>query len=169
MRRLTISFATAMTVLALTATVAMAAITFHNGPTLTWNEDGTATASGDMSGLGNRPASATLTVSSFATYTCENPGGNTAPGQKSVAVFGSPGTQTLSTDKNGRAVLNVTAGAPAPAATVSGKDAGCPNGRWTGINPVLTGPTTARLEIRQGGTTIFCATYTEGSSVGTPC
>lgn len=169
MRRLVVSSVAAMAVLALTATIVMAAITWHSGPTLTWNADGSASATGDLSGLGNRPATASLQVTSFATYTCQNNGGNTAPGQNSVEVFGSLGSQTLSTDKNGRATLNVSADAPDPAATVGGKVAGCPNGKWTGVNPQLTGPTTARLEITQGGQTIFCQVYTEGSSDGTAC
>jgi len=169
MRRLVVSFAAAMAVLAMTAAIVMAAITWHSGPTLTWNSDGSASATGNLSGLGNRPATASLTVSSFATYTCQNNGGNTAPGQNSVEVFGSTGSQTLSSDKNGRATLNVSAGAPDPAETVGGKVAGCPNGKWTGVNPQLTGPTTARLEITQGGQTIFCQVYTEGSSEGTAC
>jgi hypothetical protein len=168
MRRLAISVLTAVAVLA-TATVAMAAITFHSGPTLTWNSDLSASASGNMSGLGNQPATATLAVESFATYTCENKGGNTAPGQTSVAVFGSPGSQTLSTTKNGRATLNVSAAAPAPAATVTGNEAGCPNGNWRGVDPQLTGPTTARLEITQGGDVIYCATFTHPSTTGTAC
>jgi hypothetical protein len=168
MRRLAISFLTALTVLALTATVAMAAITWHSGPTLVW--DGTsATATGDLSGLGNQPATAELTITSFVTYTCQNNGGNVAPGQNSVEVFGSPGVQSLSTDKNGRATLDVSASAGTAATTVGGKTAGCPNGKWTGVNPQSTGPAEATLIITQGGKTIFCATYTEGSSTGTPC
>jgi hypothetical protein len=169
MRRLVASFAAAMAVLALTATIVMAAITWHSGPTLTWNADGSASATGNLSGLGNQHATASLTVTSHATYTCQNNGGQTAPGQNSVEVFGSTGSQSLTPDKNGRATLNVSAGAPDPADTVGGKEAGCPNGKWTGVNPQLTGPTTARLEITQGGQPIFCQVYTEGSSDGTAC
>lgn len=158
-RALNISLAV-LALLAITTATALGAITFHSGPTVVWNSDGSATATGDLSGLGNTPATATLAITSFATYTCQNPGGNTAPGQKSVAVFGSPSSQTLSTDKNGRATLDVTAAAPVPAETVSGKAAGCPNGRWTGINPVLTGPATATLTITQRGKIIFQQDYT---------
>jgi hypothetical protein len=160
MRRTLTVFLVALALLAITTSTALAAITFHSGPTLTWNGDGSATATGDLSGLGNQPATATLVITSFATYTCQNNGGNTAPGQNSVEVFGSPGSQQLSTDKNGRATLAVTAAAPAPATTVGGKEAGCPNGKWTGVDPVLTGPTTATLTIVQGGKTIFQASYT---------
>lgn len=158
-RALSITLAV-IALMAVTTAIALGAITFHSGPTLTWTDDGSATATGDLSGLGNQPATATLTVESFATYTCENNGGNTAPGQNSVEVFGSPGTQALSTAKDGRATLDVTAAAPAPAETVSGKEAGCPNGNWTGVDPVLTGPTTATLTITQAGKIIFQDTYT---------
>ena len=54
----------------------------------------------------------------------------------------------------------MTAAAPAPATTVGGREAGCPNGKWTGVDPVLTGPTTATLTIVQGGQTIFQQSYT---------
>ena len=64
------------------------------------------------------------------------------------------------TAKNGRATLDVTAAAPVPADTVSGKAAGCPNGNWTGVNPVLTGPATATLTITQRGKIIFQQDYT---------
>ena len=91
MRRALTVFLAALALLAITTSTALAAITFHSGPTLTWNADGSATATGDLSGLGNQPATATLVITSFATYTCQNNGGNTAPGQNSVEVFGSPG------------------------------------------------------------------------------
>jgi hypothetical protein len=141
--------------LAITTSIALAAITWHSGPTLTWNLDGSATATGNLSGLGNTPATAYLTVSSFVKYTCENHGGNVAPGQTSVEVFGAPASQQLSTTKNGRATLSVTAYPGTPADTVSGSVAGCPNGNWTGVNPVATGSPTAHLEIWQGGVLIY--------------
>ncbi|MBA3687759.1 MAG: hypothetical protein H0W81_02810 [Chloroflexi bacterium] len=90
-------------------------------------------------------------------YTCQNPGGNVAPGQKGVPVT-SEGSQQLSTTKNGRATLNVTAGPLVPDETVGGKTAGCPNGKWTGINPVLNGPISATLTIVQGGHVIYTET-----------
>jgi hypothetical protein len=158
-------------VVALVATLALAstalgAITFHSGPTLTWNGDGSATASGDLSGLGNSPATATLQITTSYTYTCQNHGGNVAPGQNSVEVFGAPGTQPLdNTDHNGRATLLVTAYPGTPQATVGGKAAGCPNGKWTGINPVQTGAATAVLTITQGAKTIYSATFTYPSTV----
>jgi hypothetical protein len=148
--------------LAITTTIAMAAVTFHAGPTLVWNSDGSATATGDVSGLGNTPATATLRITTSYTYTCQNKGGNVAPGQTSVTVFGTPGTQLLdNTDHNGRATLSVTAYPGTPATTVSGTAAGCPNGNWKGVNPVPTGPASALLTITQGGVVIYSQTFTQ--------
>ena len=58
-RALTISLAV-LALLAITTATALGAITFHSGPTVVWNADGSATATGDLSGLGNTPATATL-------------------------------------------------------------------------------------------------------------
>jgi hypothetical protein len=74
----------------------------------------------------------------------------------------SPGGSTccrgaLSTDKNGRATLDLTAPAIAPDATVNGKTAGCPNGRWTGIDPVIS-EQSATLTITQRGQVIYTQT-----------
>ena len=148
---------------AVTTTVALAAITFHSGPTVVFNADGSATATGNLSGLGNTPATATLQVTTSFRYTCQNKGGNVAPGQTSVEVIGAPGEQELSsTAKNGRADLAVTAPAATPAPTVSGNAAGCPNGNWTGVSPQQFGPSSATLTITQGGQIIFGpATFTE--------
>ena len=144
------------------AGTALAAITFHSGPSLVWNSGGSATATGNLSGLGNIPATATLQISDTYKYTCRNKGGNVAPGQTSIATFGTPGTQLLgSTDKNGRSDLSVTAFPGTPAATISGKDAGCPNGNWTGFMPVNVGPTTATLTITQNGVVLFSQIFTK--------
>jgi hypothetical protein len=148
--------ATVIAALAISTSLALAAITWHSGPTLTWNADGSATATGNLSGLGNTPATAYLQITSSFTYTCQNKGGNVAPGQNSVEVIGAPGEQLLdTTSKNGRSDLNVTAYPGVPDETVSGRTAGCPNGNWTGINPVATGPATAHLTIYQGGVLIY--------------
>lgn len=146
--------------LAITTSVAMAAITFHSGPTVTWNADGSATATGNLSGLGNTPATAYLQITTSFTYTCQNKGGNVAPGQTSVEVIGAPGSQELDgTDHNGRASLSVTAYPGTPASEISGTAAGCPNGNWKGVNPVATGPATATLWIEQGGVIIYGPAY----------
>jgi hypothetical protein len=159
-RRIFTILGSVIAMLALTTTVALGAITFHEGPEFTFNGDGSVTVTADLSGLGNQPATATITQNATATYTCENPGGNLAPGQKGVAVS-STASEPISTEKNGRATIDLTAGALVPDETVSGKDAGCPNGRWTGIDPVLSGDTTATLTIIQGGKVIYSETITK--------
>jgi len=144
--------------LAMTATTALAAVVFHSGPTFTVNNNGTVTVTADMSGLGNDPATAFLTQTVVAQYTCVNKGGNVAPGQQGIAFTSPPASQDLSTTKNGRAQLNLTAAAVTPASQVSGRDAGCPNGNWTGVNPVIISRS-ATLTIVQGGEQIFSQTY----------
>lgn len=164
MRRALTIFLAVFALMAITTATALAAITFHSGPTVTWNDDGSATATGNLSGLGNEPATATLTITQSFSYTCVNKGGNTAPGQNQVTTVGAPGTQELgSTSKNGRSNLSVTAFPGSPAETISGNAAGCPNGNWTGVNPVATGPATATLTITQGGVVIYQETFTEPS------
>lgn len=159
MRRTLSILGLVLALFAFTTTAALAAITFHSGPNFAFNNDGSVTVTADLSGLGNQPATATVTQSAVATYTCQNPGGNVAPGQNGVPVTSSA-SGPISTDKNGRATINLTAGALDPADTVSGRVAGCPNGKWTGINPVLSGPTTATLTIVQGGQVIYTQTIT---------
>lgn len=141
---------------ALTATIALGAVTFHSGPDFTVNADGTITATGDLSGLGNQPATATITQTVTAFYTCENPGGNTAPGQDG-ATFTSPDSDQDLTTKNGRAILNVTTNQVVVADEVSGNVAGCPNGRWKGVDPVVT-DRSATLTITQRGQVLYTET-----------
>src|SRR5438552_11257182 len=103
--------------LALTASVALAAVTWHSGPTFTHNAgsdgilntfDDTFTATGDGSGFGNQPAVATIVLAGTVRYTCENNGGNDSPGQNPVQAS-TTGSQDLgNADHNGRGVLNLT-------------------------------------------------------------
>jgi len=132
----------------------------HGGePTCTISGTGgskTATCTGALAGLGNEDLLLNLTLSGFAVYQCQNPGGNLAPGQNKV-LEGPTTTPTLVPSdqiKNGN--LTFTApGSLTAATTVSGGAAGCPNGGWTGGNPILT-VTNITLEIEQPvGTTIF--------------
>lgn len=148
---------TAIAALALSAGIALGAITWHSGPDFAFNADGSVTVTGDLSGLGNQPATASIVQTVTARYTCENPGGNIAPGQKPVTFSSEPVTQSLSTDKNGRAILDLTADPVAPAETVNGKTAGCPNGNWTGIDPVVISQS-ATLTITQRGQVIYTQT-----------
>src|SRR5437867_12738684 len=104
MRRFVITALLAMA--SLTAAVALAAVTWHSGPTFTNNGNGTFTATGDGSGFGNQPAIATITLSGTVRYTCQNQGGNQSPGQNPVPAS-TTGRQDLgNADHNGRGVLN---------------------------------------------------------------
>ena len=146
MRRTIAPLLAAIAVLAISAGTVAAAVTWKDGPTVTFNGTSSVTATGD--------AIATLTVRGTVTYTCVNKGGNESPGQNPVAATGT-GTQDLgNSDHNGRGDLNVSATLN-PAPEVTGKVAGCPNGNWKGINPVGPGITSATLVIKQGGQTIF--------------
>lgn len=154
MRRLTISFVTAMTVLAVMAGTALAAITFHSGPTVNFSGS-TATATFNISGLGNVPASAQLVLTGYASYTCTNKGGNAAPGQNPAeAQSVSPIHPFSESEQNGRSTITVSGTLTAPA-TVNAKTAGCPNGGWTASLTSLT-VTGATLYIYQpAGTVIY--------------
>jgi len=151
-------------IVSVTAAVVFAAVTWHSGPTFTPNvgadgffntADDTFTATGDGSGFGNRPAVATITLSGTFTYTCENPGGNTAPGQNQVTAITSGSQDLGNADHNGRGTFDLTVGPLTFAATVGGKTAGCPNGNWTGVNPTPSGTRTATFKITQAGNLVF--------------
>ncbi len=116
-------------------------------PTCAISGNGTTTVSaectGTLAGLGSGDLSTPVTLTGFAVYQCQNGGGRTAPGQNKVLI-GPTTTPTVTPasaikngnvtfDTNNPAVPSLTAGATASAA-----DAGCPNGNWTGVNPVLT-------------------------------
>jgi hypothetical protein len=158
MRRLPVAAAAIVAALALTAPTVLAAITFHSGPTVTFN-GATVTATANVSGLGTVPAFAQLTVNGFALYVCSNKGGNEAPGQNPIPATGASPVQDLgNTDHNGRASVDVSATLTAPL-TIDAKEAGCPNGNWMATLDSLT-VTSATLTITQGGATIFQQTFT---------
>src|SRR5215470_7161567 len=99
---------------------------------------------GTLAGLGNQDLNIHLAVSGFALYQCQNGGGNTAPGQNKVLE------------------------GPATADTAIPATAGCPNGNWTGVNPVLT-VTSITLDIFQPVTTqIFHCTATNPNGLTSP-
>jgi hypothetical protein len=157
-RRLVPGIGVALTVLALTASTAFAALTFHSGPTVTFS-DSSATATANISGLGNTPAFAQLFVNGTAQYTCTNKGGNEAPGQNPQPATGASPVQDLgNTEHNGRATVNVTATLTAPQ-TIPAKTAGCPGANWTATLSSLT-VTSATLVITQGGQEIYRQTFT---------
>ncbi len=143
---------------ALSVGIALAAVTWHSGPTFEVTAAGPTTftwhSEGNGSGFGNQPAIATITISGTVRYTCENKGGNQAPGQNPVPATTTGSADLGNADHNGRGTydLTVTLGF---ASTVSGRVAGCPNGNWKGVDPVVEGTPSAVLSITQGGSTIF--------------
>jgi hypothetical protein len=158
MRRLGLSFAVALTAVALMAGTAFAALTFHSGPTVTFSGS-SATATFNVSGLGNDPATAQLFVNGTALYTCTNRGGNAAPGQNPQPATGaSPVVDLSSSQKNGRDDVSVTATLTAPL-HIPAKTAGCPGNNWTATLSSLT-VTSATLVISQNGQTIYSQTFT---------
>jgi len=177
MRRSIFALLATLSVLALGASVAMAAVTVKSLPTITFGSPDAASATltgGNFSGLGNTPAFANLTVTGEATYTCSNKGGNEAPGQNPVpAQSGSSGPFNLgNSDHNGRGTItSITASVSAPA-TPTAQQVGCGgtgSTKWTVTLSSLTA-TAAHLEITQSGSIIFCRDYTLGGpATGTAC
>jgi hypothetical protein len=158
MRRLPISLATSLVVLALAASNVLAAPTIHN---LNVSFSGTTvTATADVSGLGStKPASAQLIVNGTAEYECSNGGGNVVPGQNpQPATTTSPIQDLGNTTNNGRGVVDVSATLTAPT-TINAKTAGCPNGKtWTATLKTLV-VTSATLILRQQNQIFFQQTF----------
>jgi len=155
--------------------IALAALTIKSPLTFFSNADGSFTATGELSGLGNKPAVATIVISETATYTCQNNGGQTAPGQSQVTTT-SYGTQDLgNSNHNGRGVYDLTVGPVTPPPdTVSGTVAGCPNShnsQWTGVKATDTGAT-AMFTLTQGSksllTSAACDAGTDTTCPGFP-
>lgn len=154
LRTFTTSTLTALALLALASGIAYAAVKWHSGPKVTFNGTTSVTATGDGSGFGNQPAVATLRVNALVRYTCQNKGGQQAPGQNPVPQSSSASQDLGNADHNGRGVFNLTVSFT-PAATVPGKSIGCPNSNWIGVNPVSGGITSATLTITQAKKTVF--------------
>jgi hypothetical protein len=150
--------AAVLTMLVLTVSMVAAAVTWHDGPNFSGIYDGStligAHADGDGSGFGNQPAVATIALAAAVSYTCQNPGGNQAPGIHPVNEVSSTSAPLNNADHNGRGTFSFDA-TFTPAPTVSGKAIGCPNGNWTGINPVWSGITSATLTITQANKLIY--------------
>ncbi len=142
-------FAAVLTMLALTVSMAAAAVTFHSGPDVTFSGD-SATATFNVSGLGNDPAAAQLDVFGSVETICHNGGknGQEAPGQNPAEAQGSSGIVPLKkSEKNGRSTVSITVEL-VPPAVPSATDAGCPNDNWTVTLGDLT-ITSATLTIYQ--------------------
>src|SRR5437667_4618521 len=142
----------------------MGAVNVKTYPTASFSGASVTLTGGNFSGLGSVPASATLTVTGSATYTCSNKGGNEAPGQNPVpAQGGSSGPVDLgNADHNGRGTVSgLTASVKAPP-TPSPQQVGCGGGgsnNWTVTLNTLTA-TSAQLVITQDTNIVFCRNYT---------
>jgi hypothetical protein len=167
----------ALFAVAVTSSIALAAVTVKSLPTATFGSPDAASVTvsgGNFSGLGNIQAFANLTVNGTVKYDCANPKGHLSPGQNPVAA--QPGNASVglsNTTQNGRATIpDLTATATAPAQNPSAQTVGCGGSgstQWTVVNPVVT-VTGAQLTIThgQGTAVIFCRNYTS-SGTGTAC
>lgn len=123
-----------------------------------------------LAGLGNADLVAKLSVSGSALYTCQNNGGQQAPGQNKVLV--GPATSSTSIPasdiKNGNLTLVTNPATLTAPATVSAAAAGCPNNNWTGVNPVVT-VTSITLVIEQPPTVaIFTCSASNPNGLSSP-
>jgi hypothetical protein len=151
-------------------------------PTCTFSTTGTATdtvtcSGGTIAGLGNADLQLQLSGSGFATFTCTNKGGNTAPGQNKVPVSVTPESEIVpgSSIKNGSVTLPTVGPATVPTPTATASEAGCPNNNWTATVASI-GITDVLLVISQPpGTPIFNCTahsdtgFTDGQTVALTC
>jgi hypothetical protein len=132
MRRTFSVFVGALCILALTASVALAAnVHFKKSPALTFHDNGTSlSATGALTGLGNGDVVITLTATGTPTATCTNPAGATQPaGQNPVDVTLTGALAIPGSDiKNGNLTFNVSTGSP-PSPVAGAPD--CPNPNWT--------------------------------------
>jgi hypothetical protein len=110
----------------------------------------------ELAGLGQGDIDVVTTVSGFAVYTCQNKGGNQAPGQNRVLTGPVVAPTTIPEEeiKNGRALVFSGPVTLTARETVSGAEAGCPNPNWTGVNPQIT-ITSVTFEASQGGVLLF--------------
>jgi hypothetical protein len=178
LRRIGIISVLSLIVVALTAAVAFAAkptaptsgVHFTNGGEPVCTITGaTVDCSAELAGLGQGDILSETTVSGFAVYTCQNQGGQQAPGQN--RVLEGPTTTPVLIDadeiKNGRVTVPGTSTLEADE-TVSGREAGCPNNKtWIGVNPQIT-VTSVLFEASQGGVLLFSAEATDPNGLTNP-
>ena len=129
----------------------------------------TVQCTGTLAGLGGGDLSIPTTVSGSAVYQCQNGGGNIAPGQNRVLVGPStvPTNVPGSSVKNGEVTFTTQPNTLTASTTVSGSQAGCPNGNWTGVNPTLT-VTDITLKISQDSTLLFTCTASNAAGLTSP-
>lgn len=146
--------------------VVYAALTWKIDPVLTNLAYGPTTytyeLTGEASGQGNTRMLATITISGLADYTCQNKGGNQVAAQ-SPAQLSSTGSENVTSDHNGRSNVDLTVSLVIPA-TVPGKEVGCPNGNWLGVNPTNVRDVSATGQVTFGNATVAeCASITTGT------
>jgi hypothetical protein len=143
MRRLGIITALSMLVLAVSASVALAATTINpaNAPTGTHLQSGTigctvnsstllvTCSSFQLNGVGNSNATGSLAATYSATVDCTNNGGKLVP-VKSTSHSSPTSTGSLS-PKNGSLIVPQLTSGPVPTAAQFEAAATCPNGNWT--------------------------------------
>ena len=163
MRKLGIIAVLSLMALAIVAVPALAKPTATGGTHFTRGGDPVCTITGatvdcsaELAGLGEGDIVSETTVEGFAVYTCQNQGGQQAPGQNKVLEGPDTTPVVIPADevKNGRATIPGTSTLEADE-TVSGAEAGCPNNKtWTGVDPQLT-ITSVTFEASQGGVLLF--------------
>jgi hypothetical protein len=176
MRKSVLLTVAAVAAVAITSSIALAAVNVKGLPTATFSGASVTLSDGNFSGLGNTPAIGVLTVGGLATYTCHNNGNsqNVVPGQNPVpAAQGSTGPFSLgNADHNGRGTVTGATSSVSFGPTPTANSVGCGGGgsnNWTVVPDTLTA-TTANLTITQGSKVVFCRNYTLGGSpTGTAC
>ena len=175
MRKPLVLIGAALVAVAITSSIALAAVNVKSFPRASFSGDTVTLTGGNFSGLGSTPAIAEFQATAgVATYACANPQGHESPGQNPIPAQPGPvGTQDLgNADHNGRGTIsNLSAQIVAPP-TPSAQEVGCGgtgNTKWTVTLKTLTA-TAAHLEIKQAGAIVFCRNYTLGGpDIGTDC